>query len=94
MGVGFFKKSIMEEFKRNVNPKDSLSIGLSSEIIKICQGILQATPEHYNNQNGLDETTCPFCGKIEYGWEDLKDINHDPDCVYLLAQKILDRINK
>ena len=84
----------MSDFSRGQNPKVALNIGLGSDIIELCNEVLAVNPGRYINPNGPDETTCPFCDEMDQGWADMEDINHTPNCAYLLAQKILDRINK
>lgn len=59
------------------------------EILKLCKGVLNASPSVYYNPNGADDSTCPFCGaKVLWADAEIEDINHDLDCAYLLAKDL------
>jgi len=60
-----------------------------SDIINLCQQVLNATPATYCNPNGADDTTCPFCRKqVYYAYADMSDIKHDINCAYILAKDL------
>jgi len=68
-------------------------MGMSNEVwshedvVKLINGVLEARMDTYYNPNGRDTTTCPFClEEIQEGWASAVEIDHAPDCVYLIAK--------
>jgi hypothetical protein len=68
-------------------------MGMSNEVwnhedvVKLINGVLEARMDTYYNPNGRDATTCPFClEEIQEGWASAVEIDHAPDCVYLIAK--------
>lgn len=63
------------------------------DIQKVIDGILNITPNFWDNPNGGYEYSCPFCNgeKTIEGNElppTMKDIEHDIDCIWLIAQDL------
>lgn len=62
------------------------------DIQALCTAILDVTPGYYDNPNGANETTCPFCGEgvYESGYDHtpMSGIEHKPDCAYLIAKDL------
>lgn len=59
------------------------------EIQKLCNGVLDTSPNVYYNPNGADETTCPFCIRdVKYAGATMEAIPHYTDCAYLIAKDL------
>jgi len=53
----------------------------------LCEDILSISPDFWDNPNGRDEWTCPFCKKTVIDSDNNgMDIKHTPDCLYLRAK--------
>jgi len=59
---------------------------------ELVEKVLSTGTKLIYNDNGRDECQCPFCGAYKYikGSEFflMDDLNHDSDCIYLLANQI------
>lgn len=60
------------------------------DIQKLIEGVIETSPEFFDNPNGGYENTCPFCdargGGLHLGMLDLK---HNPkDCIWLIAMDL------
>lgn len=63
-----------------------------TDIIELCEKVLNVSPNRYYNPNGVDETTCPFCLATDHSnncTADIKDIKHTPDCAMHIAKDLL-----
>lgn len=59
------------------------------DILALCTAVLNMSPHWYNNPNGPDTSTCPLCRESEdYGHMEIADLNHAPDCAYLIAKDL------
>ena len=57
------------------------------KIEELCDGVL-TTPTRDVGDAGTG-TVCPFCGTMANKHHDhISEINHDEDCVYLIAQDL------
>lgn len=72
-----------------------------TDIQKLCDAILEMSPDCYDDPNGGYETRCPFCGAyaIRTGrnakiFATLDEIEHDSDCLYLMAKKLSSELNE
>jgi hypothetical protein len=84
-------------FERGQDPLISMQIGLSGDIKKLCEGVLETSTIFYDNPDGPYENSCPFCGVTMYtggneGYPSMSDLNHREDCVYLLAKKLIKKL--
>ena len=64
-----------------------------NDILSLCIKVMTTSLIFWDNPNGGYDHTCPFCGvTVSVGGNEsfpsIKDLKHDPDCVYLLAKDI------
>jgi len=65
------------------------------DVQKLCAAVLNTSPICLDNPNGAYETSCPFCDDTEHRgggkgpfWAKMSDLNHEPDCAYLIAKDL------
>lgn len=64
------------------------------DIQNLCAQVLKTATIFWDNPNGAYETTCPFCDAVEYrgghqyAHADIKEINHNLQCAYLIAKDL------
>ena len=67
-------------------------ITYEDDVKNIVAQILELQPEYWDNPNGGEEATCPFCRNKTYcHWSEdtsMEDINHDLGCAYLIAKDL------
>lgn len=69
--------------------KPNFSSDREKDVLKLCEGVLNASPATYYNPNGADDSTCPFCyGKVHYADADISEIKHSKNCAYLIAKDL------
>lgn len=55
------------------------------EIQELCKQIVEMTPDYCYADN-YPETQCPFCAAENWREVDMKDLNHEMYCAYLIAK--------
>lgn len=63
------------------------------EIQKLCEQVLSATVDFWDNPNGAYENTCPFCGALEErggknAYAGMDELKHESSCGYLIAKDL------
>lgn len=65
------------------------------DVQKLCEAVLETTPNWWDNPNGAYETSCPFCGVVEHRgggkhsmWASMHELYHESDCAYLIAKDL------
>lgn len=64
------------------------------DILKLCEAVLETSPNTWDNPNGAYETSCPFCYAKEwrggggYPWASMSELDHKQDCAYLIAKDL------
>ena len=64
------------------------------DVQKLCDAVLEVSPDCWDNPNGAYETTCPFCYAKDYRggsgniWASMSELNHKPNCAYLIAKDL------
>ena len=64
------------------------------DIIKLCEAVLNTSPEYWDNPNGAYEATCPFCHAEEHRggggeiWAKMSELDHSSNCAYLIAKDL------
>lgn len=62
------------------------------DVQKLAQAVLEMSPNSWDNPNGANEHTCPICYESSYGQRfnsvNMSDIEHKPDCAYLIAKDL------
>jgi hypothetical protein len=67
-----------------------------AESQRLIEGILETTPEFYDNPNGPYEYTCPFCREMTAGGIDspsMSDMSHTNDCLYKFAKELNEKFS-
>ena len=60
------------------------------EIHQVLTSVADASAVNYYNSHGPDESRCPFCYESCYEADaDMDEIDHDPNCIYLIAKDLL-----
>lgn len=71
-----------------VESKVTIDSKMVSDIEKLIDTVLSVPPKRYEYS-----TECPYCGKSG-AWDDtMFDIEHESNCVYILAQELNKRFN-
>ena len=92
------KNSSTETFKHGI-AKPVLSAVHSEQreidVQKLCEVVLDTSPNYWDNPNGAYETTCPFCYAEEHRgggkgsiWASMSELDHKSDCAYLIAKDL------
>jgi len=63
------------------------------DILALCEAVLNASPNFYDNPNGAYENTCPFCGAEEKRsgidpYASMDEFKHESSCGYLIAKDL------
>ena len=65
------------------------------DVQKLCEAVLDTSPNYWDNPNGAYETTCPFCNAEEHRgggkgsiWASMSELDHKSDCAYLIAKDL------
>ena len=71
-----------------VEPKLTIDSKMVSDIEKLIDGVLLVSPTKYEYTS-----ECPYCKK-SCSWNDsMFDVEHESDCIYVLAQELSKRFN-
>ena len=63
---------------------------MESEEKKLAESVINMGLAHHYNGNGPDTSMCMLCHeRVDYITDDLLDIDHSPDCGYLIAKSLL-----
>ena len=61
------------------------------DVQKLCDAVLDVSPNFWHNPNGADEVTCPFCFAKDYSNDctaDISELKHENNCAYLIAKDL------
>ena len=67
------------------------------DVQRLCQAVLDISPDSWDNPNGAYETNYPFCHAEEHRgggvagrsiWASMSELDHESHCVYLIAKDL------
>lgn len=65
-----------------------MNLEREKDIQKLCEAVLISNLTTSYNGNGWGETFCPFCSAKGGEDAEIRELEHDSDCAYLIAKDL------